>query len=99
MISSKFGKFPVNIRVASLEKPMEAWLQGSSAVVALPAACLVNTGPYRGATLFSILLTGSSVEIKKIEHMVVKNKVTVLRQSAILTTFDTNLRNVDGGLL
>jgi hypothetical protein len=41
---------------------MEVWLQGPSAVVALPAACLVNTGPYRGITLFSILLTGSSVK-------------------------------------
>jgi hypothetical protein len=62
-LCSKFGKFPVNIRVASLEKPMEAWLQGPSALVALPAACLVllNTGPYRGTTLFSILLTGFSV--------------------------------------
>jgi hypothetical protein len=30
---------------------MEAWLQGPSAVVALPAACLVNTGPYKGTTL------------------------------------------------
>jgi hypothetical protein len=43
-ISSKFGKFPVTIRVASLEKATEAWLQGPSAVVALPAARLVNTG-------------------------------------------------------
>ena len=61
-ISSKFGKFPVNIRVVvATEAYREAWLQGPSAVVALPAACLVNTGPYRGTTLFSILLTGSSV--------------------------------------
>jgi hypothetical protein len=26
---------------------MEAWLQGSSAVVALPAVCLVNTVQYK----------------------------------------------------
>jgi hypothetical protein len=39
----------------------EAWQQDPSAVVALPAAWLVNTGPYRALTLFSILLTGSSV--------------------------------------
>jgi hypothetical protein len=46
----------VNIRVASLESReayKQAWLQGPSAVVALPAACRVNTGPYRGTTLYS----------------------------------------------
>jgi hypothetical protein len=62
MISSKFGKFPVNIRVVVAREAYKvAWLQGPSAVVSLPAACLVNTGPYRGTTLFSILLTGSFV--------------------------------------
>jgi hypothetical protein len=30
-----------------------AWLQGPSAVVALPAACRVNTGPFMGTTLYS----------------------------------------------
>jgi hypothetical protein len=46
--------------MAALRGDKEAWLQGPSAVVAVPAACLVNTGPYRGTTLFSILLTGPS---------------------------------------
>jgi hypothetical protein len=46
-ISSKFGKFPVNLRVVvAREAYKEAWLQGPSAVVALQAACLVNTRPY-----------------------------------------------------
>jgi hypothetical protein len=62
MISSKFGKFLVNIRVVVAREAYKVtWLQGPSAVVSLPAACLVNTGPYRGTTLFSILLTGSFV--------------------------------------
>jgi hypothetical protein len=53
-ISSKFGKFPENIRVVvAREAYREAWLQGPSAVVALPAACLVNAGPYKGITLYS----------------------------------------------
>jgi hypothetical protein len=56
-ISSKFGKFPVNIGVVvAREAYKEAWLQGPSAVIALPAACLVNTGPYRGTTLQSLSL-------------------------------------------
>jgi hypothetical protein len=47
-MSSIFGKFPVNTRVSvAREAYKEAGLQGPSAVVALPAACLVNTGPYR----------------------------------------------------
>ena len=51
-ISSKFGKFPVNIRVVvAREAYKETRLQGPSAVIALLAACLVNTGPYRGTTL------------------------------------------------
>jgi hypothetical protein len=51
-ISSKFRKFPINIRVVvAREAYKEGWLQGPSAVVALPAAGLVNTGPYRGTTL------------------------------------------------
>jgi hypothetical protein len=51
-ISSKFGEFPVNIRVVvAREAYKETWLQGPSAVVALPAACIVNTGLYRGTTL------------------------------------------------
>jgi hypothetical protein len=53
-ISSKFGKFPVNIRVGvAREAYKETWLQGPSAVVALPAACLVNTALYRDTTLYS----------------------------------------------
>jgi hypothetical protein len=32
----------------------DAWLQGPSAIVALQAACLVNTGPYRDTTLYSL---------------------------------------------
>jgi hypothetical protein len=52
--SSKSGKFPVNIRVVvAREAYREAWLQGPNAVVALPAACLLNTGPYKGTTLYS----------------------------------------------
>jgi hypothetical protein len=40
--------FPVNIRVVVVrETYKEPWLQGPSAIVALPAACSVNTGPYR----------------------------------------------------
>jgi hypothetical protein len=53
-ISSKFGKFRVNITVVvAREAYREAWLQGPSAVVALPAACRVNTGPFMGTTLYS----------------------------------------------
>jgi hypothetical protein len=38
----------LNTRVGvAREAYKEAGLQGPSAVVALPAACLVNTGPYR----------------------------------------------------
>jgi hypothetical protein len=40
-ISSKFGKFPINIRVVVAR---EAYKERRSC---LPAACLVNTGPYR----------------------------------------------------
>jgi len=51
-ISSKFWKFPVNIRaVVARAACKDGWLRGPSAVVALPAACFVNTGPYRGNTL------------------------------------------------
>jgi hypothetical protein len=51
-ISRKFGKFPVNVRVVVARKAYkESWLQVPSAVVALPVACLVNTGPYRDMTL------------------------------------------------
>jgi hypothetical protein len=37
--------------VVASEAYKEAWLQGPSAIVALPAACLVNTSPYSGATV------------------------------------------------
>jgi hypothetical protein len=40
--------------VVAREAYREVWLQGPSAVVALPAACLVNTGPYKGITLYSL---------------------------------------------
>jgi hypothetical protein len=44
-MTSKFGKFPVNIRVVvAREAYKETVLQGPSAVVALPAACI---GKYR----------------------------------------------------
>jgi hypothetical protein len=52
-ISSKFGKFPANIRVVvAREAYREAWLKVPSPVVALPAVYLVNRGPYRGTTLY-----------------------------------------------
>jgi hypothetical protein len=47
-ISSKFGRFPVNISVVvAREACKQAWLQGPSAAIAPQAACLVNTVPYR----------------------------------------------------
>jgi hypothetical protein len=53
MISSKFGKFPVNIRVVVAREAYGGLVTGPSAVVALLAGCLVNTGPYKGITLYS----------------------------------------------
>jgi hypothetical protein len=51
-ISSKCGEFLVKTRVlAAREAYKKFWLQVPSVIVALPAAYLVNTGPFRGTTL------------------------------------------------
>jgi hypothetical protein len=52
--------------VIAREAYKEAWLQGPSVVVALSAACLVNTGSYRQRyPIVSILLTESFIKTPK----------------------------------